>query len=416
MSSIYKLANGHYRARYRDPSGRSRSKTFRRKIDAQDFLDDTSTDVRRGEWTDPRQRRVSFDEWADRWWGTTVRLAPATRRGYWTKLERHVRPYFSGRRMLDIDYMDVEEFVAHLVDKGLGPKTIRECLNVTSRIFQGALKANVRRDNPAAGHQLEVRRKTIGTGDVLDMAGVQRLVDATPERWRLAVWLFAYCGLRPSELCGLRVGDVDFVRRTLHVATTLQPVGKFDSTKWRLAEGPTKSAASDRRIPLPAWLSDELAAMLAARRARSDSPRIDPTAPLFVTRSGNRVNRDDLRRRIIRPALRKAGLPESIRNYDLRHSHASLLIEAGASPLAVAQRMGHTDPGMTLRVYGHLFEGVQERLTEQLDELRTAAAERSSEGAVVPLTAAPAGHKSDTPDTKKTQNRGQTRSTSVKSG
>ena len=50
--------------------------------------------------------------------------------------------------------------------------------------------------------------------------------------------------------------------------------------------------------------------------------------------------------------------------------HASLLIDDGANVLAVAQRMGHTDPSVTLRVYGHLFEGVQEELTDRLDRRR----------------------------------------------
>jgi integrase len=50
--------------------------------------------------------------------------------------------------------------------------------------------------------------------------------------------------------------------------------------------------------------------------------------------------------------------------------HASLLIDLGANPLEVAHRMGHTDPTVTLRVYGHLFDGAQERLTAELDGLR----------------------------------------------
>lgn len=71
-----------------------------------------------------------------------------------------------------------------------------------------------------------------------------------------------------------------------------------------------------------------------------------------------------------RAALKTAGLPETLRTYDLRHSHASLLIDLGANVLAVAQRMGHSDPAVTLREYGHLFEAAQQQLTEQLDELR----------------------------------------------
>jgi integrase len=85
----------------------------------------------------------------------------------------------------------------------------------------------------------------------------------------------------------------------------------------------------------------------------------------------------------VRPALRAAGLPEDFRTYDIRHTHASLLIDDGANVLAIAQRMGHTDPGVTLRVYGHLFEGVQEELTERLDRRRRSSPPPSAPAAPV---------------------------------
>jgi integrase len=101
------------------------------------------------------------------------------------------------------------------------------------------------------------------------------------------------------------------------------------------------------------------------------------TANLFVRPKGGPLERDKFRQSVIRPALRAAGLPDTLRTYDLRHSHASLLIDRGANVLAVAQRMGHSDPTVTLRVYGHLFDGIQEKLTEELDQLR-----RDTEGPV----------------------------------
>jgi integrase len=107
---------------------------------------------------------------------------------------------------------------------------------------------------------------------------------------------------------------------------------------------------------------------------------------LFQTRYGNPLNRDKLRENVIRPALRAAGLPESFRTYDLRHSHASVLIDLGVNLLALAQRMGHSDPAMTLRLYGHLFEGAQVQLSEKIDALRAETAPK--DGTVVPISRA----------------------------
>jgi site-specific recombinase XerD len=70
---------------------------------------------------------------------------------------------------------------------------------------------------------------------------------------------------------------------------------------------------------------------------------------LVLNKQGRAVSRDTFRAKVVRPALRAAGLPEDFRTYDIRHAHASLLIDEGANVLAVAQRLGHTDPGVTLR-------------------------------------------------------------------
>jgi integrase len=61
------------------------------------------------------------------------------------------------------------------------------------------------------------------------------------------------------------------------------------------------------------------------------------------------------------------------------------LIDQGANVLAIAQRMGHSDPAVTLRVYGHLFGGAQEELTERLDNLRNSELAKASGGAVIPI-------------------------------
>jgi integrase len=397
MGSITRQSNGRWRARYRDLNGRSRSKTFDHKFEAQQFLDDTSTDLRRGEWLDPRYRQDTFDTWADRWWTTTIKLSTTTRRGYHGVLERHVRPYFSGRKIADIDFVDVEEFIANRLATGLSPKYVRECVSVLSLIMRAAMKAKVRHDNPAAEHSVSVPRHKVGQGDVLSMEQAHRLVACLSGPYKAAVWLLLLTGMRPAELCGLRVRSVDLTRGAVHICETLLPVHRFGDEPYRSdVAGPPKTAAGNRTVPIPQWLCVEVAAQLAQRAERRGYP-IGGEEYLFQTRYGNPLNRDKFREKVIRPALKAAGLSESIRTYDLRHTHASLLIDLGANPLALAQRMGHTDPALTLRVYGHLFHGVQEHLTELLDALRESTANAASAQAdvVSMMHRTRVGHESD---------------------
>jgi integrase len=401
MGSIDRRSSGRWRARYWDPEGRQRSQTFDRKGDAERFLQRNGADLQRGEWIDPVLRRVLFAEWAEQWWQTTARLRPSTRRGYWQILQNHVLPEFGDRPLASIDFMDVERFIATKLAEGtLGPKKTRDCVSVISLVMQAAIRSGARRDNPAAGHKVPVHRRRIRQGDVLTMSEVHALIGQVRDPYKAAVWLLVLTGMRPAELCGLRVRSVDFVRHQVSIRETLLPVSAYANQRLALVSGPPKTEAGDRTIPIPVWLCDELASMLATR-ATQRGTRIDPVEPLFVNRAGKPLNRDKFRETVIRPALIAAGLPPGTRTYDLRHAHASMLIDLGANVLAVAQRMGHSDASVTLREYGHLFAGVQERLTEQLEEFRTQSA-AITPGEVVPLGArGAAGHTQDTPGHKK---------------
>jgi integrase len=370
----------HWRARYRDSNGREHSETFERRIDAERFLERTGADVQRGDWIDPALRRTSFNEWASAWWTTTVRLRPTTRRGYHQLLHGHVLPYFGGRPLASIDYMDVEEFIAAKLNEGrLGPKRIRDAVSVVSLVMKASVQSGVRRDNPAAGHHVTIRRKRIRQGDVLTMEEIHRLVEHVVDPYKPAVWLLVLTGMRPAELCGLKVRSVDLIRHSVAITETLLPVSGYGDQRLQLVAGPPKTEAGDRSVPIPGWLCEDLAEMLAARATTRQSA-IGRDEPLFVNRAGQPLNRDKFRETVIRPALRAAGLPEELRTYDLRHGHASMLIDMGVNPLVVAQRMGHSDPSVTLREYGHLFEGVQERVSEQLDELRQRTADEALRG------------------------------------
>jgi integrase len=377
LASIEKQPNGRYRARYRDLNGRSRSQTFGTKGDARRFLDRNSTDMQRGEWVDPALRRTSFLEWADAWWATTGKLRPNTRRGYWLLLQNHVLPYFGSAPLTAIDYLDVERFIADKLASEHGPKQVREMISIVSLIMKCAVRANARRDNPGAGHELRVPPGRVHQVPMLTMEQAARLVEHTTDHYRPAMWLLVFTGMRPAELCGLRVEDADLIRRIVHVRQSWCPIPGFDGNARCYVYGPVKSDAGQRSIPIPDWLCEELAAGLARRAP------VQRHDPLIINRQGRPVNRDSFRAKVVRPALRAAGLPDDFRTYDIRHTHASLLIDDGANVLAVAQRMGHTDPGVTLRVYGHLFDGVQEELTDRLDRRRRSSPQPSAPTAPV---------------------------------
>jgi integrase len=137
------------------------------------------------------------------WWATTVKLALSTRHGYERMLRVHLTPRLSGRRINSIDWVEVELFATSMLDHDSSPKTI----SVLSLVMQPAMRARVLREDPAAGHSIPARHKRVR---VLTMAEIDQLAYHAVKRDRAAIWLLALTGLRTSELCGLRVMDVDW--------------------------------------------------------------------------------------------------------------------------------------------------------------------------------------------------------------
>ena len=188
-----------WKARYTDPIGKDRRKTFTRKADAEKFLERIGTHMQKGDWIDPEGDKSRFDDWVDVWWKTTIKLAPSTRRGYDKILRLYLRPRFSGRKINSIDWVEVE-LIRHLAAR-TGPQpeeSSRDDLRSRS-IMKTAMKARVIRENPAAGHSMPSKRKRT---QVLTMQQVDLLVEHTDERYRSAVWLLALAGLRPLSSAG----------------------------------------------------------------------------------------------------------------------------------------------------------------------------------------------------------------------
>jgi integrase len=133
-------------------------------------------------------------------------------------------------------------------------------------------------------------------------------------------------GLRIGELLGLRASDVDILRRSMRIECQIPP-GARERTE-------PKTPRSRRSIPLPTSLAEELAQHMA------DFPPA-PDGSLFSTRFGGCYLHAYYGTTIFQAARRRAGLPEGTTTHDLRHHYASVLLAAGESVVAVAERLGH---------------------------------------------------------------------------
>jgi integrase len=346
-----------WRARWRDPAGRERSKSFARKVDAERFLVAIEDAKLRGAYVDPAAGRIAFSEWAERWFNTTAALRPTTRRDYRKLLDQQVLPAFAADSLAGIDTLAVREWVAGLVAGGLSARRARKAHAVLSQVLASAVDGGRLNRNVAAEMKLPKVQRT--EMHFLDAGQVETLAEAIDPRYATLIRFAAYSGLRPSELTALKVGRFDLLRGTARVVEAAPEVDGH------LHWGGLKTHEA-RTVRLPRSVCEELGAYPASR------PR-DPEALAFVAPLGGPLRWSKWQPGFFKPALRAAGLPEALRLYDLRHTCASLLIAQGASVKAVQAQLGHATASITLDTYGHLFPSEMEALADRLEHARAAA-------------------------------------------
>ena len=157
-----------------------------------------------------------------------------------------------------------------------------------------------------------------------------------------------YTGLRIGELLALEYGDIDFEGCKLTVNKSFQRIDKTDVIT------PPKTPKSNRVISLPNFLVDELRAYTGKLYKLHKHDRIFPYTKHFFEHEMQRGTKD--------------GEVKRIRLHDIRHSHASLLIELGFSPLAIADRLGHEKVETTLNTYSHLFPHKRDEVADKLQK------------------------------------------------
>lgn len=371
MGSIDKLPSGHWRARYRDPHGRARSRTFHRKRDAELFLETVGADMQRGAWVDPAAGRMTLVEWSDAYLATVVSLRPGTVATYRRDLSRYVLPHLGTIPLGRLGPLDIRAWLAEELVRGLAPSSVHRHYRTLRRVLEVAVETELLAKNPCTA----VAPPTVPAREIrfLTAAEVADLAEAVSPWYRTFIYTAVYTGLRWGELTGLRRKRVDLLRRTVTVAEQLTAVDG------KLVWGEPKTKAGRRTLSISAFLAEKLEDQLSERSL----PGADGL--VFPNSAGKPVAAPSFTHNVLSPARRRAGL-EGVRFHDLRHTAVALAIAEGAHPKAIQARMGHSSIQVTLDHYGHLFPALDEQIATGLDgTYRRAAAERRDASTVTPL-------------------------------
>jgi integrase len=256
-------------------------------------------------------------------------------------IRNHILPGIGEWRLSALTAKAIGEFRDRLRDAGVTVPTARKILATLHTLLEYAISQDWIATNPA--HSVRViGPRSEGSERIVppSKAELRRVIDAAPEPLRLMLIFAAATGVRAGEQWACRWQDVDFDGAQLRICR------RVDAYK---NEGPPKSAAGVRTVPLSA----SLVAALQAWKLRSRFAR--PEDLIFPDGRGNHVGHSDILNRQFAP------LRPGFNWHGLRHFAVSCWIEAGLKPKTIQTFAGHASLAITMDRYGHLFPSEDHR-------------------------------------------------------
>lgn len=304
---------------------------------------------------------MTFAAYLDAWLAhTRGRVRSTTARGYEGAIRLYVCPALGQIILKDLGPLDLQQLYSDLLARGLSGGTIVNTHLVCSQALGQAVRWGILGTNPAAGAQPPRPRRAEGAS--LDQPGTQLILAASiGTRFELPTAMAIATGMRRGEILGLRWADITSDFGTAQVRRSLQ------HSKTGLVFEEPKTRRSRRSVVLPEFLAPYLVTQKERQAARRELPQWQENDLVYDNGKGRPVNPQTFS-----PAwatfLRKTGLPR-VRFHDLRHAHATMMLQMGVHPKIVSERLGHANIGITLDTYSHVLPAMQQEAADALDEL-----------------------------------------------
>ena len=356
FGNVRKLPSGRYQASYWHEGARHvAEQTFPAKADALAYLSKQETKVREGAWIDPQAGRVTLANYANGWLAGRSDLRDTTRAKYDHLLTNHVLPALGSVTLTALAPARVRAWYHDLAKRH--QTTADDAYRLLRAILNTAQEDRLILESPCrvkgAGQVRSAERPVASVRDVA------HAVEATPERYRLALLLCAWCQLRRGEVLGLQRRDVDLSQGTIRVERAwTAPMGE------RPVLGPPKTDAGLRTLTIPPnvlpAVRDHLARFVGSRQ----------DAWLFATSTGTALSPRNFNRAWAE-AREKAGRTD-LHVHDLRHSGLTWVAASGATVAELMRRGGHASPRAAL-LYQHATDDRDRALAAALGDLAQAS-------------------------------------------
>ncbi|GGE58320.1 tyrosine-type recombinase/integrase [Priestia taiwanensis] len=281
-------------------------------------------------------------------------------------IKLHILSRFGQRRLKDIKPFMIETYYSELQDKGLSTGTISNIHNCFRAIFKCAVEWEIVHTNILS--KVKKPRDTQVKMNTWTVEECNRFLDYLQKKKNKKYYIFfllaIYTGMRRGELLGLTWKDINFENKKILITKALT---KTDNG---LAVDSPKTKSSNRSINISAFVVKEIQKyhldqkklfLRFGLKITEDSfvfSGATPRSPLHL----------DAPHHFLKINYKQAGVPR-IRIHDLRHTHATLMLEAGEHPKIVQDRLGHSSIQMTLDKYSHVTENMQQKAAENFENI-----------------------------------------------
>lgn len=372
MPKVTKRPSGLWQTQVRvgTESGRPVYRTIygKTKAEAETKLKEIIAQLQSGTYAEPS--KITLGQWLTEWISGRPNIRQSTRAFYESLIRTHIIPALGDKKLSKLTTRDIQKLLNEKLENGavkgggLSPATVRYIHVSIKAALKQAVKERLLVVNPADAVELpKDKPKEMQT---LSLDQVKKFLEvARDDPYFTAYLLDLSTGIRRGELLGLWWDDIDFENATLAIRRQLSKRAKA-SEKFpdRLFFSEPKTQMGRRQISLP---TNVMQALKEHRKRQSETRLVmggayqNPNL-VFATLEGKPCDPDNFSRSFKR-ILKKAGVPE-IRFHDLRHTYATLALQAGVSPKTIQAILGHSNISTTLDTYGHVTQEMHKEAAE----------------------------------------------------
>ncbi len=309
---------------------------------------------------------MPFHEFVSEWLeGFKTDIEENTYESYLCNLNKHIIPFFKELKIKvqDIEYRHIEAYYKEK-RKTLSVCTLKKHHAVIKQALRSAVQNGLLGFNPAADYKFPKAEKKFKGTFLTEEQGNTLLEAAVGKPIEPAIILGITCGLRRSEIAGLRYRAIDFKANTITIEHSVTRFVK------KVAKDRVKNDSSNRVLSMNA----ELRTYLLRLRARQAQDKLLLGAAYqdsdYVCRwpDGHPISCDYMSQ-TTKKLLLKCGLPEKTRLHDLRHSCASFMLKMGRSMKEISDVLGHSDIQTSMNIYAHVDMDAKKEIADQFGSM-----------------------------------------------